>query len=564
MGGGEAMRKTIFTILLFVFASIVFADPVIDVNAITVEMLDYLIDKAPIGYVPPSIAIGPYDATTGISMNSKEYPRRTEGEKLNFVGEYNYAPEINQTPENGYYTNKSMVALGALYDVPIVFVVSNNTTEETEQTGWQYNYWPSYYYRDKTITENVSLEIAILSKSKPAMRFSAESSSDFMFVSQSHPTYRRPFDLAIQPKYLITNYANSLEYHSASGIPLGVKVLGNGLDNNPSINLPDNVSLGLYASFWFDVILVLPFDDFDVDNGVQVDNIKYELVEADDYSSIVNLSVQYDQMEYEVYTIKGTRTIKQRQTGELGWSGVEPTSEWITQETSYNLEREGNGSIQTVANGGDIITIPFSGYYSPYDNGMTESSASFHVSTYPIISNLSLNPSSSTNPRTYIDIADLNLIYMFGDRYQPRENITDNTCDISKNDNPRIFLSASNDPKDQNSNGFMFIHRGATRIVEGVNAVRYSVRVTDDKGRFTDFDGTDYIGDSYQMVGTDKFLYSEHHYTNPFWHVYSNGARQLHYHSYDGTISILIDDTNQNLMQAGVYESTIYVHLITS
>ena len=221
----------------------------------------------------------------------------------------------------------------------------------------------------------------------------------------------------------------------------------------------------------------------------------------------------------------------------------------------------------------ETITIAFSGYYSPYSNESTESKASFHVNAYPIVSNLSLNPSSSTNPRTFIDIADINLIYLYGERQATRDEAKNenfyNSCNevtnLQSTQNPRIFLSASNDPKEQNPNGFLFVLKGATRIVEGVNAVRYSVRVTDDKGRFTDFDGTDYIDGNYQMFGTDKFLYSEHHYTNPFWHVvYDTGKiRLMHYHSYDGTVSILIDDTDQNLMQAGVYESTIYVHLIT-
>ena len=557
------MRKALLIILgIFCIASL-FAEPVINVNEITVEMLNYLIDKAPVGYVPPSIAIGPYDSTSGINMQSKEYPRREQDKPLQFVDKYT----TDKPASSGlYYTNDSMVALGALYDVPIVYVIEKTTkkTSEEETEDWIFDYGINWH-KNKTITEAVSLKIAILSDSRPAMRFSAESSSDFMFVSQSHPTYRRPFELAIQPKYLITDYANYQDHNNPTGTALGVKNLGNGLglDNNPSIKLPDDVSLGLYASFWFDVILVLPFDDFDVTNGVQVDNVKYELIESEDYSSIVNLSVQYDFMEYEIYEIEGTRIIEQKQTGQTGWFEVTPTSDWITQSIEYQITRSssGNESIQQTVGGGDAITIPFSGYYSPYDSGMEESSASFHVGTYPIISSLSLNPSSSNNPRTFIDIADINLIYMFGDRFQT--DINDNTCeDITYN--PRIFLSASNDPKKQNANGFMFIYRGATRIVEGVNAVKYTVRVTDDSGSFKDFDGTDYIdGTTYEMVGEDKFLYSEHHYSNPFWHVYDNGPRQIHYHSYDGTISILIDDTDGNLMQAGAYESTIYVHLIT-
>lgn len=564
------MRKALLIILgIFCIASL-FADPVIKVNEITVEMLNYLIDKAPDKYVPPSIAIGPYDSTSGINMQSKEYPRREQDKPLQFVDAYT---DDKPASSGLYYTNGSMVALGALYDVPVIY-----KTKETQITGTSVgdeygknrlgqesgiNKYKWEEYRD--VTRSGTIYLAILSNDKPAMQFSAESSSDFMFVSQSHPTYRRPFELAIQPKYLITNYANYLDHNNPTGIALGVKNLGNGLglDNNPSIKLPDNVRLGLYASFWFDVILVLPFDNFDVTNGVQVDNVKYELIEAEDYSSIVNLSVSFADLEYELYEITFKNTTVQRREGIGGVAGYNMTwNGWYnTSNGSLTITSSSKTGTATGLYDREVITIPFSGYYSPYDSGMEESRASFHVSTYPIISSLSLNPSSSNNPRTFIDIADINLIYMFGDRFQT--DINDNTCeDVTYN--PRIFLSASSDPKKQNANGFMFIYRGATRIVEGVNAVKYTVRVTDDSGSFKDFDGTDYIdGTTYEMVGEDKFLYSEHHYSNPFWHVYDNGPRQIHYHSYDGTISILIDDTDGNLMQAGAYESTIYVHLIT-
>ena len=581
------MRKYMLIILSLVFAFSLSATPVID--TFTGEQFNRLFNSNDIGYDAPKITLGPYYSTSGINMASKSYPSRKD-----VVG--SLAFEGGDLPENvtkDKYYNGNMIALGALYDIPVAYKVDNNVIdygssydekiERIREEGSGF-FGKKYLWRktETSINTHKVCNIAILSSSsRPSMRFSAESSSDFMFVSQSNPTYRRPFEIAIQPKYRTSYYAYYDEYHDVESTAGIVKTVGVNLDNNPEVVFPSDVSLDNYVSFWIDVILALPRDDFDMDNGVQVDNIRYELVEADDYSSVVNLSISYSPLTYEIYEV--TYIDKEVKVYEavdyhsaLDENAPIATMSWgdpiETEKTSETTLGEQKNEI-TYPSDIETITIAFSGYYSPYSNESTESKASFHVNTYPIVSNLNLNPSSSTNPRTFIDIADINLIYLYGERQATRDEAKNenfyNSCNevtnLQSTQNPRIFLSASNDPKEQNPNGFLFVHKGATRIVEGVNAVRYSVRVTDDKGRFTDFDGTDYIDGNYQMVGTDKFLYSEHHYTNPFWHVvYDTGnIRLMHYHSYDGTVSILIDDTDQNLMQAGVYESTIYVHLIT-
>lgn len=567
------MRKYMLIILSFVFAFSLYATPVID--TFTEEQFNRLFNSNDTGYDAPKITLGPYYSTSGINMASKSYPSRKD-----VVGSLEF--EGGDLPENvtkNKYYNGNMIALGALYDVPILYKISGGSSTISYDQGTPVedkDSWNIYGYKwtktEKTVTEE-TMQVAILSSSsRPSMRFSAESSSDFMFVSQSNPTYRRPFEIAIQPKYRTSYYAYYDEYHDVESTAGIVKTVGVNLDNNPEVVFPSDLSLDNYVSFWIDVILALPRDDFDMDNGVQVDNIRYELVEADDYSSVVNLSISYSPLIYEIYKVKRTKTT----TNVYTVHSYGTPSDWGNPSTSTTFsDVELGESINEITYPSDIetITIAFSGYYSPYSNESTKSKASFHVNAYPIVSNLSLNPSSSTNPRTFIDIADINLIYLYGERQATRDEAKNenfyNSCNevtnLQSTQNPRIFLSASNDPKEQNPNGFLFVLKGATRIVEGVNAVRYSVRVTDDKGRFTDFDGTDYIYGNYQMVGTDKFLYSEHHYTNPFWHVvYDTGnIRLMHYHSYDSTVSILIDDTDQNLMQAGVYESTIYVHLIT-
>lgn len=582
------MRKALLIILgIFCIASL-FAEPFIKEGDFTVDLFNNIVNNAPTSYTDPSISLGPYNATTGLNMVSKFYPRRNEGDELNYNGSLSSDATLNDGDKD--YSNDHIIALGALYDLPLVYKYNDNNpvTSNTTSTGeWKHTDTSAgikYYEREIIELETKTIKLAILSVSeghRPAMAFSANSSTDFMFISQSHPTYRRPFQLVIQPKSVTTNYRLNSSHNGYQEGVMGCRILGDGFDNNPSVELSEKNDINFYASFWFDVILALP-NSGDIENGVLVTDkngvqTRYELIEASDYSSVVDLAVRYNPLVYEIYDVSYNKETKYIETGTSSLLADSPSVTWGEEKVAQNdyFKCVFNGEITNGTHQSSVVTIPFSGYYSPYDNGGVESSAAFNVNTYPIISNLSLNPSSSNNPRTFIDIADISLIYLYGgsnnDNWYTRDEIAEGLpCSVSSNMNPRIFLSASSNPKEQNQNGFLFVHRGDTRVVEGVNAVRYIARVTDNKGNISDFDGTDYITDDLKMADgcTGSLLESEHHFTEPFWQTEGNvgGAqkiRVMHYHSYDGTISILIDDTDGNLMQAGAYESTIYVHLIT-
>ena len=582
------MRKALLIILCIFCIASLFAEPFIKEEDFTENLFNNIVNNAPTSYTDPSISLGPYNATTGLNMVSKFYPRRNEGDELNYNGSLSSDATLNDGDKD--YSNDHIIALGALYDLPLVYKYNDNdpVTSNTTSTGeWKHTdtvFGIKLYEREIIELETKTIKLAILSVSeghRPAMAFSANSSTDFMFISQSHPTYRRPFQIVIQPKSVTTDYRLNSSHKGYQEGVMGCRILGDGFDNNPSVELSEKNDINFYASFWFDVILALP-NSGDIENGVLVTDkngvqTRYELIEASDYSSVVDLAVRYNPLVYEIYNVsynKETKSIEHGTSASWENSPSATLGKEVYEEVYFFkcvlIDEIANGTPQS-----SVVTIPFSGYYSPYDNGGVESSAAFNVNTYPIISNLSLNPSSSNNPRTFIDIADISLIYLYGgsnnDNWYTRDEIANGLpCSVSSDMNPRIFLSASSNPKEQNQNGFLFVHRGDTRVVEGVNAVRYIARVTDNKGNISDFDGTDYITDDLKMADgcTGSLLESEHHFTEPFWQTEGNvgGAkniRVMHYHSYDGTISILIDDTDGNLMQAGAYESTIYVHLIT-
>ena len=552
------MKKlTLLLVLMIVAAAEIF-------SAVTIssDLYDDFFNGSYSNYNEPTYALGPYNAASGISMTSRNYPSRVteEGKKLTFVNAAMPSDvSLNQNYLNQYY-NENIVALAAVYDIPVAYVdeMGSEVVGTAYETGWG-----SQKRQDRSQT----VKVAIL-KEAPAIEISTTSSSEFMFVSQSHPSYRRRYELAIQPKKTATDIPRDTWYGET---PLACHNFGEERENSFPIKYvedgdPEVVfgSSNFYLSFWGDIILALPYDaDSDVSNGVKDGNVIYELTEAEDYSSIVYVSIDYTPV-YEVYEITRTRY---RETGRGGliwgsWSGwnygeglQKSTDPDITQDRIY-----------------DTIAIPFSGYYNSLNIPPTESSASFYVYPYPITSSLNLNPGAMGNTQTYIDIADISLVYNYGPEWYYRNEIDNSVYEscpiIADEDKARIFLSASRNPKESNSK-FMFVHKNATSIIEGVNAVGYEVRVRDnDTGEYTSYDGTEHINDNF-MMDDDKFLYSKHQHSNPYNHTYDRDSNSVnyektrvnHFHTFDGTISIFIDGTS-DLMEPGVYESSIYVHLI--
>ena len=511
-------------------------------------------------YTEPTVSLGPYNSASGIKMNSQNYPSRVtmENTYLNWIG-HNFPG--NSVPVTDYYDD-NIIAIGAVYDIPSAYVISVGKESIVEyETG---------YYSQKKQEASQSATIAILAK-VPTIEVSTNSSSDFFFVSQSKPSYRRRFELALQPKMSVSpepeyhSYPQYNENNLNNGGYIGnVRNFGDNMENIIPLEHPDNGvrnTSNFYSTFWFDLLLALPYDEGSyAEDGIIDNKVKYELAEAEDYASIVTIRISYTPV-YEVYELSRKR---ERFSG-LGGLMYPDWPNW-----DYTLAKSGSDEDIVKATVEGFLTLPFSGYFSRLNLPEVESSASFYVYPYPITSSLNLDPATPTNPRRYIDIADINLVYNFDETWVSEEKIDGLTC--SKNsDNARIFISASRDPRVSDSYGFMFVHQGASNIIEGVNAVRYTVRVRDnDTGLYTSYDGRDCVNATYQEIqGNGEFLYSKHHFSNPYWHTYDNNSssqnynkvRLSHFHTFDGVMSILIDDTSLN-MEPGAYESTIYVHLI--
>lgn len=511
-------------------------------------------------YKEPTVSLGPYNAASGIKMNSQNYPSRVtmENTSLNWRG-YNFPG--NSVPVTDYYDD-NIIAIGAVYDIPSAY-----TFDEPKST---YSDWDSYWAIGRRREETQTINVAVLVQ-VPTIEVSTNSSSDFNFVSQSKPSYRRPFELAIQPKMSVSpepeyhSYPQYNEEKPGNGGYIGnVDNFGDKMENIIPISHPDSNARNnknFYYTFWFDLLLALPYDsNASVDDGVEIGGVKYELAETADYSSIVTVTISYVP-KYQIYTLTRKRYQTEYPTGSQPDNG-----NWRNYSFNETTEYISPSPLN------ESIVLPFSGYFSRLNHPEVESSASFYVYPYPITSSLNLDPATPTNPRRYIDIADINLVYNYDEIWSSESKIESGLqCSITDNNNARIFISARRDPRVSDSYGFMFVHQGASNIIEGVNAVRYTVRVRDnDTGLYTSYDGRDCVDTYYQKIlGNGEFLYSKHHFSNPYWHTYNtdpssqnyNKVRLSHFHTFDGVMSILIDDTSLN-MEPGAYESTIYVHLI--
>lgn len=508
------MKK--FSLLLLIILS-----PVLLFAKINLDLAQVWNSLPDDGYHAPTMTLTPYDAASGISMSNNKYPERGNGSLITWVG----GDLQNWTVNPQQYINDHIVALGTLYNIPKAYLIPEEANK-----------------------------IAIL-KENPEITITAVSTTDFMFISQSQPSYRRPFALSLIPTSSENKKGNyGGDRHNDYGYTRNIRKNASFLINDSEggsfplsydggVGYPEGqlyrvdessyAASKLYAHMWFDLILALPLDR-STETGIVADGITYELAEAEDYTSIVYITMSYTPV-YEVYEV----------TYDGGsYSEVKTSDPDIIQAPI----------IETIA-------LPFSGFYSRITStNRNESSASFFINTYPAASSLSLNPSSRTGiPRTLIDIADIYLLYNLPNL--PSESKPGNDGRLA-----RIFLSASHSATNESPTGFMFVHEGATSISEGRNAVAYTVYVRDNDAAsspFTVYDGTTYVENvngSYKIPeGKGEYLNSDCHITNPISHVNSN---RHHYHSFDGTVSILIDDTNE-LMEDGIYKSNIYVHLVT-
>ena len=496
-------------------------------------------------YATGQVGLNPWHGGFGIDMATTEY--NFNSKKLEYIS----PSQFTEAAVNSNYSDTHMVALGGVW----------NMVSELQETGWHWG---------EAFTESAGhriIEYEVLSnESDYEMIISAECPNGFFFESISNPGARRPFELYLVVKNSYSNQSDMYSQNSdsdfgrTSGTVQIIELKNNKLTSEPikySYITPSNyedskwsamehihsfseggwMGIGAYDNrseedykyqyMWFDVILCLPYDSAQGTNYVTsegkmtYDNREYTLVEADDYTAIVTLRIE--------------------------WNGQEKE-----------------------------LTIPLRGYYSA---NITEQDSTASLSVRPRAS--AANLSIETMQGIEVPVADIdfmatgypvrdangNIIYYNGNEVVNKGDY--GTMKFKNINSFYMFLSASRNPFESDPNGFRLIrrNRGYSESPYSEDYIGFTVRVSptavegaNQNISPVDFDGTKSVPSSGTLSSADKAgMIQIKKETN-----YETGGenKPVTFTRFQATASIIMDQAT-TVMNDGIYEEEIYVHIVT-
>lgn len=344
----------------------------------------------------------------------------------------------------------------------------------------------------------------------------------FWFTKQSDPAFRRPFQIQIGYRvYREGVLGNSPQYFDLGLIEGSGDLILEAEAPGLAEIIGDIFSSGTYyVSFEFGIIL-----PGEIKNGVlAMDGISSSMPIASgyDYSSEIDVTVTL----------------------------IDSLPDWL-----------GGKEYPPIS-----FTIPFSGYYDPRvaSEVAPETSASLFVKPNARAANIDL---LNDQGKTDIPIADIDFS-VFG--------LAD---EVYENDDIFMFLSSSSNPFDSSVSEFRFVHKdvGFGDAITESNSIGYKIKAvpsqetieaaatsetsTDSVIEVT-YDGTDYL-----TIDGSKPEATQRMYTACYKEALGtteglSGGRKVHWHSYSGTLYLELD-TNNVIMDEGLYRSTVYVHVVT-
>lgn len=321
----------------------------------------------------------------------------------------------------------------------------------------------------------------------------------FEFISESNPSYRRPFNIVVAVSYglIVYNDDGTSEYRVPAG-RYGRRLTNAGAEIVEVVtqDLPQNFE---GDEFWvlFDVLLEL---EGDVANGQleMPDGTTYPLANLNDYSAAVTVSISCD---------------------------------------SANVDLN------------QSLTLPFSGYYDSRGESVAAVS-SLSVNPTARASNLRLDEEQGQP----VDVAAMNFMRMLQSGGIGQSD-PESYFDTYKT---RIFFSSSANPEIDGGK-FKFVHDAVQPgdLLDDRNSIQYEVRAVDsDSGSIVTFDGTmtrvDMENSSEGSVIIPRNVESKSH---PNY-----GQDVIYWQEYNGTIQVVLE-RKYNMMYAGAYKSYVYVHV---
>ncbi len=346
------------------------------------------------------------------------------------------------------------------------------------------------YYDDDEMIAMIKLSGISAAYKSSAFTISINCPNGMYMTSLSHPDFKRPFEIYFYPKT-----------DGTGGTTLKLS------NSNPVGTFTTTKSVSGTWNQWFDVVLVLPGTvDAENDRLIVEENgqqIIYPLIEANDYSAVVTITVDFD-----------------------------------------GASSQGS------------LTLPFTGYYEGSTASLTKSSenpASLAINMYPGASNINLDVS---NRGVWIPVCSLSYMYFLG-KFSNNYKSTRNA----------IFLSSSSDPfiagdkfvlvKDDISHD--------TQLTSA-NSINFEAKLVDLKtGNENSFDGTDSVLSSTTFEDLEKSYPSFVLLDGAVEMVEYGGVHEKKaavYREYQAEMQIKLEQSDVTLLQ-GKYEGEIYVHVIT-
>ena len=435
------------------------------------------------------VEIMPDTGAYGVNMRDSRYPERDAGAVLS----YSDIDIDTLSPSSGdfrtIYVPAQMVLLAGVENVP---------TESSLITTYREEYTTNRPY----IGEDVPAFRIIFeddhengSEMSP-VDIDIRSSTDYMYVSQSNPIYQRPYKLYASPRYNFSHgtlASQSDDHHSGESIEFYNDHISDKIDFRP-----DKAEAGGYShmNVWFDLILALPYDSYN-ESGVFWDNKEFPLADSNDYSSVVTITIRWEQ-KYRIEYNEGNWDEHQ-----ILWE------RWPVYDSPRWVDYTSKLGVSGVLRVEKTLSIPFSGFSSTIESGPLDDTGSLVITPYPAASNLSLDAEDTGGDA--IPVAEIQFIMTYGSTENELNPSTSNTW---------IFLSASPDPYASNPNGFMLVHDEAGSILTSYNSTPYTVTVTgitaNSDGAGGDdvvFDGKEKAADFYlNQTGPDSYIHTEPNY----------------------------------------------------
>ena len=215
------------------------------------------------------------------------------------------------------------------------------------------------------------------------------------------------------------------------------------------------------------------------------------------------------------------------------------------------------------------VIIPFSGFFdSDSSDQYRDDTMNISIQRTAAASNLNIKNLAETGER--VPIASIEMYYFLG---------TDST-----GKNPRMFLSASNDPFTQDAEGFKLLHTSVgydtphtTYNSIGYQLIAYSYSESaltnpvaiQDGADFSSptikrtFDGKSFVAsdNAGALTGSETFIYPQYYRAVSF-DDYDTDALRTYYYYWKSDIQLVMDEMTMDVMYSGMYQDTIYFHVI--